>query len=156
AEETPCAKRILGRIARDAFRRPITEQDLAASMRFYDEARKGGNFEAGIQQGIMAILASPKFLYRAEQMPADMKPGQSYRITDFDLASRLSFFMWSQGPDEQLLKLAESNTLHEPAVLKAQVKRMLADERSKSLVSNFAFQWLVLDKADEIMPDVGA
>jgi hypothetical protein len=156
AEEAPCATRILGRIARDAFRRPLTDEDLVAPLRFYGEGRKTGSFDAGIQQGIMAILASPKFLYRPEQMPANARPGDTYRITDLDLASRLAFFLWSKGPDDELLKLAESNQLHEPAVLQAQVKRMLADERSKSLVTNFAFQWLVLDKADEIMPDVGA
>jgi hypothetical protein len=156
AEETPCAKRILGRIAREAFRRPITDEDLVSPLRFYDNARKSGNFDAGIQQGIMAILASPKFLYRGEQMPANLAPGQSYRLSDMDLASRLAFFLWSQGPDEALLQAAESGKLHEPAVLEAQVRRMLADERSKSLVTNFAFQWLVIDKADEIMPDAGA
>jgi hypothetical protein len=156
ADESPCAKRIFGRIAREAFRRPVTDEDLVSPLRFYDNARKTGNFDAGIQQGIMAILASPKFLYRAEQMPANLAPGQSYRITDLDLASRLAFFIWSQGPDDTLLALAESGKLREPANLAAQVKRMLADPRSKSLVTNFAFQWLVIDKADEIMPDQGA
>ena len=156
AEEVPCARRILGRIAREAFRRPLTDADLDAPLRFYADARKTGDFDAGIQQGIMAILASPKFLYRAEAVPADLAPGESYRISDLDLASRLAFFLWSEGPDEELLKLGESGRLHEPAVLKAQVKRMLADERSRSLVTNFAFQWLVLDKADEIAPDQNA
>jgi len=156
AEETPCAKRILGRIAREAFRRPVTDEDLAAPLRFYSEARKAGNFDAGIQQGLMAILASPKFLYRAEAVPANLAPGQSYRVSDLDLASRLAFFLWSQGPDDELLALGESGRLHEPQVLQKQVSRMLADARSKSLVSNFAFQWLVLDKADEIMPDSAA
>jgi hypothetical protein len=156
AEEAPCAKRILGKLAREAFRRPVTDEDLAAPLRFYNEARKSGNFDAGIQQGLMAILASPRFLYRAEEMPAGLAPGKSYRISDLDLASRLSFFLWSQGPDEQLLALAESGKLHQPQVLQQQVKRMLADARSKSLVSNFAFQWLVLDKADEVMPDATA
>jgi hypothetical protein len=156
AEEAPCAKRILGKIAREAFRRPVTDEDLVAPMRFYDNARKTGNFDAGIQQGIMSILASPKFLYRGEQMPADLAAGQIYRISDLDLASRLAFFLWSQGPDEELLKLGESGRLREPRVLEAQVTRMLADPRSRSLVTNFAFQWLVIDKADEIMPDTGA
>lgn len=156
AEETPCAKRILGKVAREAFRRPVTDDDLVAPLRFYDDARKTGNFDTGIQQGIMAILASPKFLYRGEQMPVNLVAGQSYRISDLDLASRLAFFLWSQGPDEELLKLGESGKLHEPGVLDAQVTRMLADPRSKSLVTNFAFQWLVIDKADEVMPDTGA
>jgi hypothetical protein len=156
AEESPCAKRILAQIAREAFRRPVADDDLVSPLRFYDNARKTGNFDAGIQQGIMAILASPKFLYRGEQMPANLAPGQSYRLSELDLASRLAFFLWSQGPDEALLQTAESGKLHEPATLEAQVKRMLQDDRSKSLVTNFAFQWLVIDKADEIMPDVGA
>jgi hypothetical protein len=155
ADEAPCAKHILGRIAREAFRRPVNDEDLAAPLRFYDSGRKTGSFDAGIQQGIMAILASPKFLYRSEQMPSGLSAGQSYRISDLDLASRLSFFLWSQGPDESLLQVAESGKLREPAVLEAQVRRMLADARSKSLVTNFAFQWLVIDKADEIMPDSG-
>ncbi len=140
AEDAPCAKRILANIARQAFRRPVSDEDLAAPLRFYDTARKTGDFDAGIQQGIMAILASPKFLYRAEQMPANLAAGQSYRISDVDLASRLAFFLWSEGPDDELLQVAESRKLHEPAVLEAQVKRMLADERSKSLVTNFAFR----------------
>jgi hypothetical protein len=156
ADEAPCARRILERIAREAFRRPVNDADLAAPLKFYGEARRTGNFDAGIQQGIMAILASPKFLYRAEDMPAGLAPGQFYRISDLDLASRLAFFLWSEGPDEQLLQIAESGHLHEPAVLEKQVRRMLADERSSTLVSNFAFQWLVLDKADEVMPDQGA
>ncbi|HYP81441.1 MAG TPA: DUF1592 domain-containing protein, partial [Steroidobacteraceae bacterium] len=156
AEESPCAKRIFGRIAREAFRRPISDADLVAPMSFYDKARSTGNFDTGIQQGIMAILASPKFLYRAEQMPENLAPGQSYRISDLDLASRMAFFLWSRGPDEELLQLGEAGRLHEPSVLEAQVKRMLADERSHSLVTNFAFQWLLVDKADEIMPDQGA
>jgi hypothetical protein len=156
ADEAPCAKRILGTIAREAFRRSITDEDLSAPLRFYNEARKSGDFDAGIQQGLMAILASPKFLYRAEAVPANLAPGQSYRISDLDLASRLAFFLWSQGPDSALLALAEAGKLHEPQVLQQQVRRMLADARSKSLVSNFAFQWLVLDKADEVMPDAAA
>ncbi|HYP79819.1 MAG TPA: DUF1587 domain-containing protein, partial [Steroidobacteraceae bacterium] len=147
AEESPCAKRIFGRIAREAFRRPVTDADLVAPMSFYDKARSTGNFDTGIQQGIMAILASPKFLYRAEQMPENLAPGQSYRVSDLDLASRMAFFLWSRGPDEELLQLGEAGRLHEPSVLEAQVKRMLADERSHSLVTNFAFQWLLVDKA---------
>lgn len=156
AEELPCAQDILGRIARQAFRRPVTAEDLAAPLRFYGEGRKAGSFDTGIQQGIMAILASPKFLYRPEQVPADLAPGEPYRVSDIDLASRLSFFLWSQGPDETLLQLAEAGGLRQPGVLEAQVKRMLADPRSSSLVTSFAFQWLVVDKADEIMPDAGA
>ncbi len=156
AEEQPCARRILEKIARAAFRRPVTDADLEAPLRFHAAGRKSGDFDAGIQQGIMAILASPKFLYRAEAVPANLAPGESYRISDLDLASRLAFFLWSQGPDEELLALGQSGRLHQPGVIAAQVKRMLADDRSRSLVTNFASQWLVLDKADEITPDQNA
>src|SRR5690606_15562969 len=124
-------------IAREAFRRPVGADDLAAPMRFFNEGRRGVSFDAGIQQGIMAILASPKFLYRPEKVPEGLKAGDTYRIGDLDLASRLAFCLWSQGPDEELLRAAESGQLRTPKTLEAQVKRMLADERSRSLVTNF-------------------
>jgi mono/diheme cytochrome c family protein len=153
SEELPCAKQILGTIARRAFRRPITDEDLKAPLRFYEKGRASGSFDAGIQQGIMAILASPKFLYRVEAVPANVKPGQIYRISDLELASRLSFFLWSQGPDEELLEIAGSGRLRDPQVLDRQVRRMLADPRSSALVSNFAYQWLAVDEIDGIDPD---
>jgi len=153
AEELPCARKILANIARKAFRRPVTDADLAAPMRFYEQGREAGGFEKGIQQGLMAILSSPKFLYRVERMPQDAKPGSVYQISDLELAARLSFFLWSQGPDDELLELAAANRLREPGVLEQQVRRMLADPRSESLVTNFAYQWLDVDEIEGIDPD---
>ena len=146
AEEGPCAEEILGTIARRAFRRPVTAEDLETPLEFYRKGSAEGGFEAGIRSGIMAILVSPKFLYRAEAPPAGLEPGQTYRLDDFELASRLSFFLWSRLPDEELLALAEQGRLGDPEVLSAQVRRMLADERARSLVTNFAVQWLELRK----------
>jgi hypothetical protein len=153
ADEVPCATKILSNIARQAFRRPVTDHDLAAPLAFFKDGRSSGNFDSGIQTGLMAILASPKFLYRAETTPANAAPGAIYKISDLELASRLSFFLWSQGPDKTLLDLAVQKKLSQPSVLEQQVKRMLADERSKSLVSNFAFQWLKIRDMDKIEPD---
>jgi hypothetical protein len=151
-EELPCAKRIIANIARRAYRRPVTEDDLAAPLRFYQKGRQS-DFDTGIQQAVMAILASPKFLYRFEAVPANAVPGQSYRLSDIELASRLSFFLWSQGPDEELLDTAVAGKLHDPAVLDSEVQRLLADPRSKALVSNFATEWLNVDDMDAIQPD---
>jgi hypothetical protein len=152
-EELPCATKILSNIARLAFRRPVTDRDLAAPLSFFKDGRSTGNFETGIQTGLMAILASPKFLYRAESVPANAAADSIYKVSDLELASRLSFFMWSQGPDQALLEIATQKKLSDPAVLEQQVKRMLADPRSKSLVSNFAFQWLKIRDLDKIDPD---
>jgi mono/diheme cytochrome c family protein len=152
-EELPCAEQILAKLARQAFRRPVSAADLQAPLRFYRNGRANGDFDAGIQQGLMAILASPKFLYRIEPIPQDAAPGTVYHIGDLELASRLAFFLWSQGPDEQLLDVAEAGKLHDPRVLEQQVQRMLADPKSSSLVSNFASQWLNVDKIDDIDPD---
>jgi hypothetical protein len=150
-----CATQILTNLARGAFRRPVTSDDVAPALEFYAQGRAEGDFETGIQKGLMAILASTKFLYRAEPAapPATVEPGSGYEISDLELAWRLSFFLWSQGPDATLLELAEQGTLHEPAVLERQVRRMLADERSRSLVTNFAFQWLGVRRLDAIDPD---
>jgi mono/diheme cytochrome c family protein len=153
AEELPCAKRIVANIARRAFRRPVTDEDLAAPLRFYQQAHEAKGFEAGIQQAVMAILASPKFLYRIEAVPENVAPGQIYHISDLELASRLSFFLWSQGPDDELLQTAIANKLHEPAQIEREVKRMLADPRAKALVSNFADEWLAVDDMDALQPD---
>jgi hypothetical protein len=153
SEEQPCARRILGTLAREAFRRPVTEADMQAPMRFYGEGRAAGGFDAGIQKGLMAILASPKFLYRAELAPADAQSGTARRVSDLDLASRLSFFLWSQGPDEQLMELAVQGRLSDPAVLDAQTRRMLADPRSKSMVTSWAFKWLHVSALDTVDPD---
>jgi hypothetical protein len=152
-DEVPCATRIFSNIARLAFRRPVTDKDLQAPIAFFKDGRKSGNFDAGIQTGLMAILASPKFLYRAEPAPANAAAGAVFKVSDLELASRLSFFLWSQGPDQTLLDLATQRKLSEPIVLEQQVKRMLADTRSKALVTNFAAQWLRVRELDKIDPD---
>ncbi len=153
AQERPCAEQIFSSVARKAFRRPVTGADLAGAMAFYKLGRDQGGFETGIQKGLMAILVSPKFLYRAHTPPPDARPGQAFRITDQDLASRLSYFLWSRGPDETLIQLAASRRLHEPEVLTAQVRRMLADPRAHALVTNFAFQWLNVHGLTLVEPD---
>jgi mono/diheme cytochrome c family protein len=153
ADELPCATMILSTMARRAFRRPVTDQELAAPISFYRGARAEGDFEAGIQAALPAILASPKFLYRAERTPSGTAPGAVHRITAIDLASRLSFFLLGHPPDDELLRLAEKGALAEPHTLEAQVKRLLADPRASSLVSTFAFQWLKMRGLDEVEPD---
>ena len=153
SDELPCAKLILSSMARRAFRRPVTDQDLAAPMSFYKGGRAEGTFDAGIQAALPAILASPKFLYRAERTPSGTTPGAVHRITSVDLASRLSFFLLGHPPDDELLRLAEKGSLADPKTLDAQVRRLLADPRASSLVSNFAFQWLKMRGLDEVEPD---
>ncbi len=153
AEQAPCAKQIISSMARQAFRRPLTDADMATLMKFYQNGLEQGGFETGIQKSIMAMLGSTKFLYRAEPLPVDAKPGQAFAVTDVELASRLSYFLWSRSPDEELLTLAEQNRLHEPAVLKQEIHRMLADPRARALPENFAFQWLRIDDISTITPD---
>src|SRR3569833_103852 len=165
ADEDACAEKIITSLAREAFRRPVTEGDMKLLMKFFHDGRKEKDFDTGIRSIVTAVLASPFFLYRAERTPpglvatsgdaAAAAPGNTapYRITDLELASRLSFFLWSTVPDEELLKLATANQLHEPDVLAAQVQRMLADPKSVTLSTNFAFQWLGLDRLAEIQPD---
>jgi hypothetical protein len=153
SEELPCAKRIIAKLEREAYRRPVTDADLAAPLEFFADARKGATFDAGIENAIVAVLASPKFLYRIERTPPNLAPGTTFRVSDIELASRLSFFLWSEGPDEQLLDLAVVGKLHEPQVLAAQVRRMLADRRAESLVTSFAFAWLQVDDMDKVNPD---
>lgn len=152
AEERPCATEIVAHLAERAFRRPVNEADIEQLMSFYDSGRAIGDFEHGIEDALSAILASPHFLYRAE--PADGAHGVR-TLTDLELASRLSFFIWSSIPDQQLLDLAVESRLSEPDVLAAEVERMLADDRALALVEDFAFQWLELAKLDEIVPDRG-
>jgi hypothetical protein len=152
ADELPCARRILTNLASQAFRRPATEEDLAAPLRFYASGRAAGDFEAGIESGLTAILASTKFLFRVESSAANAV-ARAQPLTDLELASRLSFFLWSEGPDQALLDLAVAGRLHQPEVLHAQVRRMLADARSRTLVTNFAFQWLNVPQIDRIHPD---
>lgn len=154
SEEDSCAAKILSDVAHRAFRRPATAKDLVAPMAFFKEGRKNsGTFEGGIQNGLIAIIASPKFLYRAEPPPTGLAPGTNYRISDLELASRLSFFLWSTVPDDELLKVAEQGRLKDPKVFEEQVRRMLANEKSRSLVTNFASEWLKLRDIDTIDPD---
>jgi mono/diheme cytochrome c family protein len=154
SQEVACATNILKNIARRAYRRPVTDEDVAAPLAFFKSGRATyGNFESGIQYGLMAILSSPKFLYRFEPTPLSASPGSIHKISNLELASRLSFFLWSQVPDETLLDLAVKGRLSDPVVLEQQVRRMLADPRSKSLVTNFAFQWLRVRDLDKTDPD---
>jgi hypothetical protein len=153
AEELPCATKILATIARRAFRRPVTDRDLAAPLDFYRAARETGDFDAGIREALSAILASPKFLYRAERTPPNAIPGAAHRISDLELASRLSFFLLGRMPDDALLADAEKGTLSDPGVLDRHIRRLLADPRAKSLVTNFSFQWLKMRGLDDIDPD---
>jgi mono/diheme cytochrome c family protein len=152
-DELPCATKVFATFARRAFRRPITDHDLDAPLGFYRTARETGDFDAGIRAGLTAILASPKFLFRAEQLPEHAAPGSVYRISDLDLASRLAFFLTARLPDDELLDVAEKGRLADAAVLDSQVRRLLADPRSKSLVTSFAFQWLKVRAIDNIDPD---
>ena len=153
AQQGPCAKQILTALTRRAYRRPPTAQDLATLMTFFDEGRKGATFDDGVEYALRFLLASPQFLVRAEREPAAARPGQPYRIDDVELASRLSFFLWSSIPDDELIGLASEGRLSEPKVLEQQVRRMLADPRSDSLVSSFAQQLLYLRNLPATAPD---
>jgi len=152
-EEASCAARILSNLARKAFRRPVADKDLASLMQFYTEGRKTGSFEGGVENAMVAMLASVKFLYRTELPPAGLKPGSVYRLSGTELASRLSFFLWSSIPDETLLAVAEQGKLSDPKVLEQQVRRMLADPRAGTLTTNFAFEWLKIRDMDALEPD---
>jgi len=155
ADETPCAKQIISTLARRAYRRAVTDADVEPLLAFYQQEKtKTGNFEAGIEMALRRILADPEFIFRFEPTPAGVAPKTAYRVGDTELASRLSFFLWSSIPDEELLKLAIDGKLHQPAVLEKQARRMLADPRSRSLVSNFANQWLYLRDLKSANPDV--
>jgi cytochrome c5 len=152
AEEV-CAKTILSTIARRAYRRPLADTDVQTLMEFYARGARNGGFEAGVQQALERILVSPDFLFRIEQEPARAPVNGVYRLTDLELASRLSFFLWSSIPDDELLAVAERGRLNNPATLEQQVRRMLADPRAKALVDNFAGQWLVLRNIRDVSPD---
>ncbi|MBI4478257.1 MAG: DUF1592 domain-containing protein [Acidobacteria bacterium] len=152
-EEPACAARIVRQLASSAYRRPLKPQEFESLMSFYDRGRTEKDFEAGIKSALQAVLASPHFLFRFEEMPAGTKPGQNYRITELDLAARLSYFLWATAPDAELLKVAASGALRTPAVLGKQVRRMLADPRSEALSTRFASQWLRLQDVDKIKPD---
>jgi len=148
-----CAKEIFSTLAKRAYRRPVTNDDLAEIMQYYADGVKQGGFESGIREGITGILASPFFLYRGERIPAGLKPGEKYAITDLELASKLSFFLWNSIPDGELLSVASKNKLSDPGVLDMQVRRMLADPRSSILASDFVFQWLDMKRLDDVIPD---
>jgi hypothetical protein len=144
AEETACATKIVTSLATKAFRRTVTPADITSLMQFYNQSRKEADFDAGIEGALARLLASPKFIYRIEAEPANVKPGESYRLSDFDLASRLSFFLWSTSPDEELIRVASQGRLKDAAVLEQQVRRMLKDKKANALADNFAGQWLNL------------
>jgi hypothetical protein len=144
SDELTCARKILSRLGTLGYHRPVTDSDLETLLGFYQRGRNEGSFEYGIEIAISRILVDPRFMFRFEREPADAKPGVPYRVTDLELASRLSFFLWSSIPDEELLKVATENKLHEPGVLAQQTRRMLADPRSRALTQNFAGQWLAL------------
>jgi hypothetical protein len=154
-DELPCANQILSTLMKRAYRRPLKDGDLESPLSFYQRRRNsGGSFEAGIESALQFILASPEFLFRFEPDPADLAPGSVYHINDTALASRLSFFLWSSIPDDQLIDLAAKNKLHEPAILEQQVKRMLSDPKSEALIDNFAEQWLFLRNLKTSAPDL--
>ena len=153
ADEPGCAAMVLSRLARRAYRRPVTEEDVETLLGFYRAGRRRAGFEAGIRSGLTRILIDPEFLVRIERDPIDATPGAVYRVDDLALASRLSFFLWSSIPDDELLDLATREKLREPLVLVHQVRRMLADPRAKALTDNFASQWLNLPKLAGATPD---
>src|SRR5262245_30954459 len=152
-QETACARTILSSLARRAYRGPVSATEVGTLMDFYQAGRKAADFDTGIQQALARILVAPRFVYRAEEEPAGAAAGQSYRISDVDLASRLSFFLWSSIPDDELLDVAAKGRLRDPQVLKQQVARMLADSRADAIVENFAGQWLYLRELDQVQTD---
>jgi hypothetical protein len=152
-EETACAREIIQNLATLAYRGNVDAQDVTGLLTLYQDGRAKDDFEAGVKMALQAILASPKFLFRIEQTPALVKVGETYRITDLELASRLSFFLWGGGPDAELVKVAKTQTLSNPAMLQKQVKRMLLDPRAEALSTRFASQWLRLQDLDKIHPD---
>jgi hypothetical protein len=153
-EERPCAASIIERMGTQAFRRALTDDDREALLRFYDFGSREGGFEIGVRTALEAMLASPHFVFRFEEAPVDIEPGESYEITDEDLAARLSFFLWGLPPDQELLDLALGGDLSDDSELERQVRRMLADPRSEALGSRFAAQWLRLQDLEKVHPDV--
>ena len=154
-QEEACAQKILSTLARKAYRRPVTNADVGVLMDFYASGRRDGTFDDGIEKALRRLLADPEFVYRREIAPATVPAGGTYRISDVALASRLSFFLWSSMPDDELLALAEQGRLREPAVLEQRVRRMVADPRSSELIDNFAGQWLNLRALDTVQPNPG-
>ena len=154
AEQEPCARKILTAAMHRAYRRPVVEADLQGPLGLYRKTAPANGFEAGIEMGLSAVLISPSYLFRIERDPAGIAPKTNYRIPDLDLATRLSFFLWSSVPDDELLALAEKNELHNPATLERQTRRLLADPRSRALIDNFAEQWLHLRNLASLTPDM--
>jgi hypothetical protein len=153
SSELPCARKILTALAREAYRRPITDSDTESLMNLYQAGRNAGDFEDGIERGVEFILAHPEFVFRAEDGPANVKPGQAYRISDMELASRLAYFFWSSGPDDELIRVAAQGKLRDSGVLEQQIRRMLKDQRTHELVKNFAGQWLQLRVMQSSTPE---
>jgi len=153
ADEMACAEKILTNLAHHAYRRPVTADDMPQLLALYKDGAEEGGFEGGIRLALQKMLVSPEFLFRAEIDPANAAPGSVYKISDVELASRLSFFLWSTIPDDQLLAVAEKGMLREPAILEGQVRRMMADPRAESLIKNFVGQWLFLRNIARIAPD---
>jgi len=153
ADEDACARRIISTFARRAYRGMASASDVDRLFEFYQSGKQASNFERGVQMALDRMIASPKFIFRVERDPAGAVQGAVYRVTDLELASRLSFFLWSSIPDDQLLQVARTNTLHTPAVLNQQVRRMLADEKAEALVDNFAGQWLYLRNLKNLQPN---
>ena len=154
SDGSACAKQIVSTVARRAYRRPVGARDIAVPLQLYEEARRQSGFDAGIEVALRAVLTSPEFLFRVERDPDDTAAGAAYRVSDIELASRLSFFLWSSIPDDRLLELAERGRLHDPAVLEAEVRRMLADSRAAALTTNFASQWLYLRNLAAAVPNL--
>jgi mono/diheme cytochrome c family protein len=153
SEESSCARKIVANLARRAFRRNLVDDaEIDSLMTFYDRGRKEADFEAGIQQAVARVLVAPRFVFRMEDEPATLKDGATYRVDDAALASRLSFFLWSSMPDDELLDLAAKGRLKDPAVLEQQTRRMLKDPKSKALIDNFAGQWLYLRDLGSVTP----
>src|SRR5262245_6105021 len=154
ADEDDCARKILSSLLRGAYRRPVEDAQLEKTMKFYRQGRTSGDFDAGIELALSAVLVNPQFLFRVEQDPPSVAAKTAYRVNDLDLASRLSFFLWSSIPDDELLNLAARNELHKPGVFEKQVRRLLADGRARNLATNFAAQWLHLRNLESITPDL--
>jgi hypothetical protein len=153
-DEENCARKVIAALERRAYRRPADPAALEKTMKFYLQGSAGGDFETGIEMALSAILVNPQFLFRIEQDPTGIASGAAFRVSDVDLASRLSFFLWSSIPDDELLNLAEHGDLHKPDVFAKQVRRLLADPRAENLASNFAVQWLHLRNLESITPDL--
>jgi len=154
ADEIPCAKKIISGLTRQAYRRPVNDRDIEDLLNFYQTGRNQGSFDSGMRTAIQAILVSPEFVFRFERVPATAAPGTNVRIGDLELASRLSYFLWSSAPDDPLITVASQGKLKDPAVLRQQVRRMLADSRSNALSTKFADQWLHLQNLNDANPDL--